>query len=244
MVTLEQVEKLREYANISYDEAKTALENADGDILQALIELEQQGKVKAPEGGQYHTDHRRGKGVFGAVWRTMEEMNRLGLFFGVSITVTKGNLDSVTDDVFISSLQEIGCRLIFFVEYVPVDGNTKSALEETERNLLAKRQRELKVDFPGTLFLCFPGDEKALGGCLAAGRGFFHINAFGDAEPCPFSPYSDTGLKTGSLQEALASALFQQIRESGLEAQEHAGGCALFSRKAEVAALLQNGKGL
>lgn len=55
MVTLEQVEKLREYANISYDEAKTALENADGDILQALIELEQQGKVKAPEGGQYHT---------------------------------------------------------------------------------------------------------------------------------------------------------------------------------------------
>ncbi|MDD4565389.1 MAG: DUF4342 domain-containing protein [Eubacteriales bacterium] len=56
MVTLEQVEKLREYANISYDEAKTALENADGDILQALIELERQGKVQSPEGGgQYHT---------------------------------------------------------------------------------------------------------------------------------------------------------------------------------------------
>jgi hypothetical protein len=56
MVTLEQVEKLREYANISYDEARTALENADGDILQALIELERQGKVKPPQGGgQYHT---------------------------------------------------------------------------------------------------------------------------------------------------------------------------------------------
>ncbi|MEL7656996.1 MAG: DUF4342 domain-containing protein [Bacillota bacterium] len=51
MVTLEQVEKLREYANISYDEAKIALENAGGDILQALIDLERQGKVKPPQGG-------------------------------------------------------------------------------------------------------------------------------------------------------------------------------------------------
>lgn len=51
MVTLEQVEKLREYADISYDEAKRALENADGDLLQALIDLEKQGKVKPPEGG-------------------------------------------------------------------------------------------------------------------------------------------------------------------------------------------------
>jgi hypothetical protein len=51
MVTLEQVEKLREHANISYDEAKAALENAGGDILQALIDLEKQGKVKPPQGG-------------------------------------------------------------------------------------------------------------------------------------------------------------------------------------------------
>ena len=50
MVTLEQVEKLREHANISYDEAKAALENANGDILQAIIDLEKQGKIKPPPG--------------------------------------------------------------------------------------------------------------------------------------------------------------------------------------------------
>ena len=56
MVTLEQVEKLREYANVSYDEAKAALESAGGDILQALIDLERQGKVKPPQGGgQYNS---------------------------------------------------------------------------------------------------------------------------------------------------------------------------------------------
>ena len=56
MVTLEQVEKLREYADVSYDEAKAALENAGGDILQALIDLERQGKAKPPQGGgQYNS---------------------------------------------------------------------------------------------------------------------------------------------------------------------------------------------
>lgn len=57
MVTIEQVEKLREYANVSYDEAKAALESANGDILQAVIELERQGKIGTPEGeGKFVSD--------------------------------------------------------------------------------------------------------------------------------------------------------------------------------------------
>jgi len=55
MVTLEQVEQLREHANVTYDEARIALENADGDVLQALIDLERQGKVTPPEGGGKYT---------------------------------------------------------------------------------------------------------------------------------------------------------------------------------------------
>lgn len=54
MATLEQVEKLREKANVSYDEAKAALDACNGDLLEALIYLEKQGKVKAPEGNGYY----------------------------------------------------------------------------------------------------------------------------------------------------------------------------------------------
>lgn len=54
MVTLEEVEKLREYANISYDEAKRALEEADGDILEAVIILEKQDLIQKPKNGGYH----------------------------------------------------------------------------------------------------------------------------------------------------------------------------------------------
>jgi len=53
MVTLDQVEKLRERANISYDEAKAALEKTDGDILEAIINLEEESRISAPEGGYY-----------------------------------------------------------------------------------------------------------------------------------------------------------------------------------------------
>ncbi len=54
MVTLDQVEKLRQRANVSYDEAKNALEEADGDILDAIISLEKQNRIKSPAGGGYY----------------------------------------------------------------------------------------------------------------------------------------------------------------------------------------------
>jgi len=55
MATLEQVEKLRERANVGYDEAKAALDATNGDILEALIYLEKQGKTTAPAGGGYYS---------------------------------------------------------------------------------------------------------------------------------------------------------------------------------------------
>lgn len=55
MVTLEQVEKLREKAGISYEEARKALEETDGDLLQAVINLEKRGLINPPESGGYYT---------------------------------------------------------------------------------------------------------------------------------------------------------------------------------------------
>ena len=74
------------------------------------------------------------------------------------------------------------------------------------------------------VFVSFPGDEKSSGGCVAAGRGFFHINSHGGAEPCPFSPYSDINVRDTSLKEALNSGLFRALRENGHLLEDHAGG--------------------
>ena len=47
MVDFEKVEKLVQKANVSYEDAKNALEAANGDMLDAIIALEKAGKVNS-----------------------------------------------------------------------------------------------------------------------------------------------------------------------------------------------------
>lgn len=58
MTSLEQVEKLCTMANISYEEAKAALDAANGNLLDAVIYLEKQGKIQAPTGGGYYSSEK------------------------------------------------------------------------------------------------------------------------------------------------------------------------------------------
>ncbi len=57
MTELEKVEKLRERANVTYEEAKTALDEAGGDLLDAIVILERQGKTRRPEKSVYSTSY-------------------------------------------------------------------------------------------------------------------------------------------------------------------------------------------
>jgi len=54
VITFEKVEKLREYAGISYEEAKKELEKTDGDLLEAVVNLEKEGRIKKPEANGYY----------------------------------------------------------------------------------------------------------------------------------------------------------------------------------------------
>ncbi len=54
MDNFEKVEKLREKANVTFEEAKAALEEAGGDLLDAMIILERQGKAQ-PRRESYST---------------------------------------------------------------------------------------------------------------------------------------------------------------------------------------------
>ena len=145
----------------------------------------------------------------------------------------------MTDPSFFVQLKALGCRAALFIEYVPVDEATRPlAFTELERTQLNIRQEMLRKAFPSVLFLSFPGDEAQMGGCLAAGRGFFHIGPYGDAEACPFAPYSDLSLRDRTLLEALRSPFFGRLREANLASEAHLGGCALFEQKERVEAIL------
>jgi len=47
-INLESIDRVRERAHVSYEEARAALEKCNGDVVEALIYLEKQDKVKGP----------------------------------------------------------------------------------------------------------------------------------------------------------------------------------------------------
>ena len=189
--------------------------------------------VISVEGDARATDTRRGEGVSEQVHTALLNLKSRNILFGLSITVSRENFSEVTREDFLLPYLELGCRLVIFVEYVPVEDAAQNlALTPKEKKRLywaCKRRRA------GALRIVFPGNEKLFGGCLAAGRGFVHISASGDVEACPFAGYSDRNVKTVPLLEALKSPLLMNIREKhSLLSENAAGGCALRGKEAQA----------
>ena len=194
--------------------------------------------VMSIEGGREATDLRRGAGVYDRLIANMETLRDRGLLFGCSVTVTTENLEEVLSDTFIDTLASRGCKAVFYIEFVPVTEEARHlAPGDAERECIREGIDRLRRERGEMVFVSFPGDEKSSGGCLAAGRGFFHINSHGGAEPCPFSPYSDINAAETSLREALQSRLFVSLREGGHLLEDHAGGCVLYEKRELVSQL-------
>lgn len=191
--------------------------------------------VMSIEGEKENTDIRRGEGIYEKLIANMEELKRRGLIFGTSITITTQNIAEVTSDSFLEKLSNRGCKAVIFVEFVPVTDDSKElAPGDKEREFLKAEIERLRNENPQMVYISFPGDEKSSGGCVAAGRGFFHINSHGGAEPCPFSPYSDINVRDTSLKEAMNSQLFRELRDGGYLLEDHPGGCTLYERREDV----------
>lgn len=194
------------------------------------------------EGDADSTDRRRGEGVYTQSATAMAHLKEKNILFGASVTVTRENMCAVTSDAFVSEIRGKGCGLVFFVEYVPVAEDTEElVLRDRDVHDLKKNAAALKKRFSDMIIISFPGDEEAMGGCLASRRGFFHINSRGGAEPCPFSPFSAHSLKTHSIAEVLRSGFFGELRELAANAEHQQGGCTLFGCKEKVQSLMTAG---
>ncbi len=172
--------------------------------------------VMSIEGGMDETDSRRGAGTYAAILSSMDRLRTEKILFGVSVTITAANLAEVTLVAFLDFLRDRSCRLVFYIEYTAIDhGSKELELTASMREELEDRMTEIKTAYPGMVFISFPGDEKHMGGCIAGGRGFFHIDPYGSAERCPFSPYSDRNLRNVSLLDAVNSPFFCEADRRG-----------------------------
>lgn len=210
-----------------------------GDRIEFLRRNRNIVPVLSIEGYERETDERRGEGVFRRITSLAAELNRRGVFFGNSVTVTRSNFGLVTAPGFVRSLVSNGAKVVFYVEYVPVKEGTESlTLTEDQRSELNAMMDGFRKKFGG-LFVALPGEEEKFGGCLAAGRGFVHVSPEGYVEPCPFAPFSDTALDKMPLAEALKSDFLRGIRDNHDKLTETAGGCALWTNREWVKSLLE-----
>ncbi len=193
------------------------------------------------EGFRDETDERRGTGVYDRLLGVCSRLKKNGIFFGCSVTVTRSNADLVTSDLFVREMLDAGVRVFVYVQYVPVDPATEDLVLGSDRQkVLHNCISALNKKYPA-LFVGFPGDETAFGGCLAAGRGFIHVSPSGDLEACPAAPFSDMNLAWVSLREALRSPLLYTIRSNHHLLTETNGGCALWKNRAWVQVLVDAG---
>lgn len=192
------------------------------------------------EGDEHDTDGRRGKGVHGKLEHVFKILKKENVSFGVSFTMTSRNFDSIVKEDFIKTIHRNGSRLFFFIDYIPVkEGTEHLVLTKEQSKSVSSIMGSLRKKFAG-LFIAFPGDEEALGGCLASRKGLVHISPDGSLEPCPFAPYSDCNLSNMSLKDALGSRLLKEIGDNQAMLQEHKGGCALWENRSFLRSLVSH----
>lgn len=186
----------------------------DEEFVQDIIRVANFVPAISVEGFEEATDARRGEGTYAKVSRAMELLRENGLPFGVSCCYTSANASSIASEEFFDWLIEKGALFAWIFTYMPVGVGSPTSLmvHADQREHLYRFVREMREKKP--LFtLDFQNDGEFVGGCIAGGRRYLHINATGDVEPCVFAHYANVNIRETSLLDALRSPLFMQYYE-------------------------------
>ena len=90
-----------------------------------------------------------------------------------------------------------------------------------------QRVREMR-EYKPIFILDFWNDGEYVGGCIAGGRNYFHINSAGDAEPCVFIHFSNTNIHENSILEILQSPLFMAYHNGQPFNNNHLRPCPML----------------
>lgn len=184
------------------------------------------------EGFEKANDDRRGKGVYQKVMHAMDLLKENGLIFGTSVAYTRTNCEYVCSDEFINMEIEKGVKFSMYFHLMPVGNDASPELMPTikQRLMIKDRLREVRAMKDGNGLFCFDfqNDGEFVGGCIAGGRNYFHVNANGDAEPCVFVHYSNTNIRENTLIEILQSPLFMAYHNNQPFNHNHYRPCPML----------------
>ena len=186
----------------------------DEAMADKLVELGNVAPQVSVDGFQEHTDASRGPGAFERSMKAMDILKSKGCLFAFSTVPTHRNIDVVTSDAFIDLMIQKGAMYGWYFLYMPVGKDPDVSLMPTpeDRNKLRTAVTHFRKTRP---ILCadFWNDAPLTGGCIAAGRIYFHVNHKGDVEPCIFCHYATHNIHSSSLVDALSSPFFSGLRD-------------------------------
>ena len=178
--------------------------------------------------------------------KAMDLLKKYGIVFGTSICYTKYNVEAVTSDEFFKMITDKGARFGFYFHYMPVGNNAVTDLLPTmeQRKYMIDRIRYIRSDKCDINFypMDFQNDGEYVGGCIAGGRRYLHINAKGDVEPCVFIHYSNCNIHDTTLLDALRSPLFQAYHDNQPFNENMLRPCPMLENAGRIQELVKQSK--
>ncbi|KGF10159.1 radical SAM protein [Clostridiales bacterium S5-A14a] len=186
----------------------------DEEFAKQICEVKNFVPAISIEGDKEATDSRRGDGTYEKVVHAMEILRRYKVPFGASTCYTSANYESITDDEYFDRLISFGAKFAWFFHYMPIgnDAVPELLLNPEQRETVYRKIRDVR-NRKSIFLIDFQNDGEYIGGCIAGGRDYFHINPNGDVEPCVFIHYSDSNIREKTLIECLTSPLFTAYKE-------------------------------
>ena len=184
------------------------------------------------EGNEETNDFRRGEGAYETSIKALDLLKKNGCLYGISVCYTSKNIDEVTSDKFLDLMIEKGVKFGLYFNYMPVGTDAVAELIPTpeQRTYMynwLRRVRNSKTGKP-MFVMDFQNDGEYVGGCIAGGRNYIHINSAGDMEPCVFIHFSDSNIRTHTILEALQSPLFMAYYHNQPFNDNHLRPCPLL----------------
>lgn len=184
------------------------------------------------EGTEESNDFRRGEGSYADTVRAMKLMQEHKCLYGISVCYTRKNMEYVTSDAFIDEMISYGVKYGWYFNYMPVGHGADKELipSPKQREMMYYWLRKMRKSETGKpiMVMDFQDDGEYVGGCIAGGRNYFHINSKGDIEPCVFIHYSDSNIRTHTLIEALQNPLFMEYRKGQPFNDNHLRPCPML----------------
>ncbi|MCR5785919.1 MAG: radical SAM protein [Eubacterium sp.] len=231
-VRMKDIFRLAEKHNDAFFGLYTNSTLINDEVCKRVVELGNITFMVSIEGTPESNDGRRGIGHYDAVMNAMSLFQKYGIVYGTSICYTRDNIEAVTDEKFLRMLSEKGARFGFYFHYMPVGNNAAPELMPTleQRKMIIEKLRWVRSKDCDIEFypMDFQNDGEYVGGCIAGGRNYFHINAHGDAEPCVFIHYSDSNIHDKSILEMLKSPLFKAYHEGQPFNRNHLRPCPML----------------